>query len=352
MFENYDFDYIMDNMLSKVPDTIDKREGSIIYDALAPSATELENMYVALDMILNEGFADTASYYYLIKRAAERGIFPTEATSAVLKMITEPNTVNVNIGERFNLDELNYIVTAKISDGIYKVQCETTGTEGNGHFGELIPIDFIQNLQKATIAELLVPGEEEEAEEDFRNRYFSSLNSQAFGGNVTDYKEKVNALNGVGGVKVVRAWNGGGTVKLIIINSTYTKPSAELIQSVQTEIDPVEGAGYGIAPIGHVVAVDGITESIINISSTITYQDGYNFEDIKSFIESAIDSYFTELAREWADNDNLVVRISQIETRLLNVTGILDIANTKLNNQDQNITLSLSEIPKRGEVVG
>lgn len=352
MFENYTFDYIMDNMLSQVSDTIDKREGSIIYDALAPAAIELSNMYVALDMVMNEGFADTASYYYLIKRAAERGIFPEEATYAVLKMIVEPNTIEVSVGERFNLDELNYTVTAKISDGIYKVQCETAGTEGNGHFGELIPIDYIQNLQSATITELLVPGEEEESEEDFRSRYFNSLSSQAFGGNVTDYKEKVNAIAGVGGVKIVRAWNGGGTVKLIIINSTYTKPSTELIQSVQTEIDPEEGDGYGIAPIGHVVTVDGVIESVINVSTTITYQEGYIFDDIKSYIESAIDNYFEELASEWADNDNLVVRISQIETRLLNVTGILDITNTKLNNQDQNITLVSNEIPVRGEVVG
>ena len=33
------FDYIMNRMLESVPDTVDKREGSIIYDALAPSAT-------------------------------------------------------------------------------------------------------------------------------------------------------------------------------------------------------------------------------------------------------------------------------------------------------------------------
>lgn len=32
------FDYIMNRMLESVPDTVDKREGSIIYDALAPAA--------------------------------------------------------------------------------------------------------------------------------------------------------------------------------------------------------------------------------------------------------------------------------------------------------------------------
>ena len=35
------FDYIMNRMLESVRDTVDKREGSIIYDALAPAAAEL-----------------------------------------------------------------------------------------------------------------------------------------------------------------------------------------------------------------------------------------------------------------------------------------------------------------------
>ena len=40
---------------------------------------------------------------------------------------------------------------------------------------------------------------------------FDSMDAQSFGGNVADYKERVNAMNGVGGVKVYPVWNGGGT---------------------------------------------------------------------------------------------------------------------------------------------
>ena len=61
MFEEYTFEVILNAMLARVPDTIDKRQGSIIYNALAPAAVELQNMYINLDVILNETFADTAS---------------------------------------------------------------------------------------------------------------------------------------------------------------------------------------------------------------------------------------------------------------------------------------------------
>ena len=48
----------------------------------------------------------------------------------------------------------------------------------------------------------------------------------------------------------------------------------------------------------------------------------------------------------------LVVRISQIETRLLNAPGILDIQKTKLNGQDANLILEEMQIPKRGAFHG
>ena len=43
------FEFILDRMLDRVPDTVDKREGSIIYDALAPAAAELAKTYMELE---------------------------------------------------------------------------------------------------------------------------------------------------------------------------------------------------------------------------------------------------------------------------------------------------------------
>lgn len=85
MYENITYEDILQRMLDRVPNNMDKREGSIIYDALAPAAIELQLMYIELDVIMNESFADTASREYLIKRASERGITPEPATNAILK---------------------------------------------------------------------------------------------------------------------------------------------------------------------------------------------------------------------------------------------------------------------------
>ena len=352
MYENITYEDILQRMLDRIPDTMDKREGSLIYDALAPAAVELQLMYIEFDTILKETFADTASRENLIKRAAERGIIPEPATNAVLKGEFTPTTLEIPIGCRFSCDKMNYIVIEKIADGQYKFECEEVGKIGNTQFGQLIPIDYIDGLQTANLTDILVPGEDEEDTELFRKRYLNSFNSQSFGGNVEDYKEKTNAIDGVGGVKVYPVWNGGGTVKLVIINSDYKVPSQTLINNVQTAIDPIQnqGQGLGIAPIGHTVTVMECGETVVDITTKIIFQEGWEWEDLKPYAEKVIDDYFRELAYDWDSSDNLIVRVSQIEIRLLNLAGVLDIADTTINGVAQNLTIESDNIPIRGVV--
>lgn len=353
MYEDITYEILLNRMLARIDNSYDKREGSIIYNALAPAAVELQNMYIELDVILNETFADTASRDSLIKRAAERGIKPDEATYAILK--GQFNKA-ISIGARFSLDTLNYVVTELINDTshTYKLKCETAGAIGNENLGTLIPIEYIAGLTSAQLTEVLTPGEDAEETEIFRAKYFDTLSSQSYGGNKAEYKEKTNAINGVGGTKIYPVWNGGGTVKLVIINSTYGVPSGSLVADVQTAIDPIgnQGQGNGIAPIGHVVTVQGVTAQTINITVDITYQSGWDFAAAKSYIFAAIDAYFLELNKTWEDNKNLIVRISQIETRLLSITGILDVANTTINGVASNFTVDSNKIPIRGTVNG
>lgn len=351
MYENVTFETILQQMLDRVPNTVDKREGSIIYNALAPAAVELQSVYIELDTILNESFADTQSRTYLIKRAAERGISPKAATKSVLKGVFN---IDIPIGSRFSLEELNYLVAGKITTGEFRVECETAGSIGNSYIGQLIPINYIAGLTSAELTEILIPGEDEEDTEAIRQRYFDSLEAQAFGGNVADYKQKTKTLPGVGGVKVYPVWNGGGTVKLVIMDSTYGVPSPTLIGEVQTAVDPVVNAGEGIgfAPIGHVVTVEGVTATTVNLSTTITYQEGWTWLDIEPYVNEAIDNYFLELAEIWDIESALIVRISQIETRLLNLTGIIDIADTTINSVASNLTLDPNSVPVRGVISG
>lgn len=347
MFEEKTYENLLNDKLTRISDKFDKREGAIIYDAVAPNSAETAQVYIMLKWILEMTYADTATGEYLERRTSELGINREQPTKAIVKGVFEPIDV-VKVGDRFSCDELNYIVTS-IHDDYCELECETEGTIANGNVGQLIAIEYIQGLQNATITEVLKPAEDAETDDHLRARYFASLRTKAYGGNMADYEEKVHAIEGVGGVKVTPVWNGGGTVKLTLIDSDYNVPSQYLIDSVQNLIDPTQdGHGVGIAPIGHIVTVDGVTNVVINVETNITYADGWNYESTKVYIEKALDDYFLELRKEWEANTTLIVRIAQIETRLLACTGILDIADTTINGSDKNLQLGKYEVPTRG----
>lgn len=352
MFKSMTFDVIMERMLSKVPNAMDKREGSIIYDALAPAAAELTEAYIQLDAAFNESFADTQTRPYLIRRAGERGIKPKTASKAVLKGVFTPSTLEIRMNSRFNLDDLNYSVIGKISAGVYRLECETEGAAGNEKLGNLIPINYISGLETAQITELMIPGEDEEDTENLRKRYFDSFSQSSYGGNIADYIEKANSISGVGATKVTPAWQGGGTVLLTILDSECNAASASLVKEVQNIIDPAKDAsGIGVAPIGHIVTVRTADIVPVAVSCSIAWRDGYSFSGAKNQIEAVMNAYLQEIRQQWSELDFSTVRILQVESRLLNnVDGIVDISNTKLNGVAANLNLGAYEIPSLGGV--
>lgn len=347
MYEDKTYEALLQEKLARVASTLDKREGSIIFDAMAPNSIESAMIYVALDTILNETFADTASRDYLIKRCAERGITPLAATAAKGLGVF---SMDIPLGSRFSCDKYNWVAVEQTGPGQYYMLCETAGADPNGYTGPLVPIEYIDGLATAELNSIVINGEDEETTEALRLRYLNSFDNQSYGFNRSQYIEVTEKLPGVGGCKPYRAWNGPGTVKLVITDSEYLPPSSELLNAVQTEIDPTvnAGDGVGLAPIDHVVTVTGVTSLAINISTRLSFAPGWNLEECLPYIQQAIDGYFYELNSTWSKETNLLVRVSQIESRLLAIDGIVDITSTKLNNLAGNVTLGADVVAVRG----
>lgn len=350
-YENVDFETILERMLNRVPERYDKRETGVVYTALAPAAAELAIMYMELDIILQDTFADTASRDYLVRRVAERGIVPEEATKSVVKGVFTPASINVPIGTRFSVDELNFVVIDKISDGEYQLESEQIGTIGNDAIGTAIPIDYVDGLETANVTELLIPGEDEENTESIRARYFQTFDTKPFGGNKKDYIQKTNSIEGVGKTKVTPVWQGGGTVLLTILGADFNKATQTLINRVQNEVDPLQNQqGGGTAPIGHVVTVNTVNEVVVNFALNVTFEEGYSFSGQKDAITAVIEDYLFSLRENWADQSHVTVRTAQIDTKILALEGVIDIGNTRINGVNQNLVLTEYDIPILGGV--
>ena len=345
------YEEILQRCLDRIPNTIDKRQGSIIYDALAPCCVELAQMYIELSGIYDQVFIDTAVGEALDKLVEQNGVKRKDATYALRK--GEFNMV-VPVGNRFSDGENTYIVIENIVGTNNSIlRCEQAGVVGNSYYGPLTPITYLQGLTRAELTDIIDMGDDVESDEDLRVRYMESVTAPEFGGNVSDYQNKVKSLTGVGGCKVVPIWNGGGTVKLIITNSQGGVPTSSLVNDVQEAVDPNQDQqGLGIAPIGHIVTVEGAVARNIAVSATFTLESGVDPTDIQDSVNNIVDNYFKSLSTNWDKEDNLIARISQLETRLLGVAGVLDITNTKMNNSTSNLSLESNEIPVReGDVV-
>ena len=158
MYEDMTYESLLAGMLAYAleqaaerEETLDSREGSMLWYGSAPAAVEGQNLYIMLDTILNETFADTATRPYLLRRARERGLLPKPASYAIGRAVTTPPEVEIPIGARFSMNDLNFAVTEKESPGVYRAMCETLGEAGNEGVGKLIPIEYIKGLELSLI---------------------------------------------------------------------------------------------------------------------------------------------------------------------------------------------------------
>lgn len=356
MFEDMTYENIMARCIERVPNSLDKREESVVSQAISAAAAELATLYTLLSTQMDRAFPDTATDIDLTNKAKERSVFRLPATYAIRKgVFTDSNGVpmDIPIGSRWSGGDVNFTATAKIETGAFQMTAETTGEAGNLHTGVLFYIDFVENLGSAQLTDVLIYGEEEESDDALRARYMESLDVTTYGGNIADYKSRTEAIPGVGKCKVYPIWNGGGTVKLVITSAGGGVPSGELVSQVQQTIDPpgFTGEGKGIAPIGHQVTVAPVTAETVNIAFTLAFDDGYTWDSLQGAIIAAIEVYFAECVREWADTEQITLRIARVDSAVLTVQGVLDIGGTTLNGTAQNLTLETEEIPQLGTVI-
>lgn len=137
-----------------------------------------------------------------------------------------------------------------------------------------------------------------------------------------------------------------------ILDSEFNQASQTLVEAVQEYLDPQDyaGEGSGIAPIGHVVSVRTAEAVEINVVITPVYETGYEWQDLQDSITNAMEAYLLELRKSWPQNENLIIRINQIKTRLLGIKGILDVASAAINDREENLILGSLAIPVLGSV--
>ena len=318
-----------------------------------------------LKNVLLETFVVTATGEYLDYRAQETGLERIEATKAIVRArLTreDGSPFSVAMGSRFSSigdDPVYYTVIGAEEEGIFRLQAEIAGESGNKYIGVLLPLNNFNGLAEAMVTEILIPARDTETDEELRKRIIDSKEIVTFGGNITDYYYLTSGIQGVGAVQIYPVWNGGGTVRLVILDDTYKAANEVLVERVQQMIDPTSNQqGIGYAPIGHQVTVAAPTNKTIDVEFEPTLNLGVSYPQLADTIHQVIEDYFDKVRRGWDERTDAgyecwVFR-SQITAAILSVLGVANVQGLKLNGLEADVQLELSndkqELPLLGEV--
>lgn len=348
MFEAQTYEAIMQRMLDRVPDDIDKREGSIIWDALSPEALEFSKLYVELDNILNLVFARTSYGEYLDLIAESHGIERKPAVNAVGylwlegipgSIISAPVEIKVSINDEVIkytvVDEDDKAIDVQIPQegtGEYRVLCSEAGSKGNIAANSIEFYENITGISRIYNTEAFYGGVEEEADSALLQRLLEKVKNPPSSGNINDYIRWTKEITGAESVKVIPLWNGPGTVKLIVYGSKGMPVTQEVVNNVKAYIDPDNNAGEGKAPLGASVTV--VTVQIKEVSIEITslsIKSDYTLEGVKNSIKDNLENYLENVL----PGDTVILK--SVEAVIMNTAGVLDFSFLKINGQSSNL---------------
>jgi uncharacterized phage protein gp47/JayE len=341
------FDETLGRMLSGVPDDMDKRSSSVIYNSLAPAAMEIAGVRSELEINQEQSFFMTANGENLDRCGENLGVSRLRATHAIRNGETRSaagDLFNAPIGSRFAVpdtnNEITFVLAEYIEVGACLLRCEQAGSIGNEHQGELLPLQIVNGLGGVSITSVYFSGSDQEPDEAYRLRIRNRLKEKPFAGNIAAYRQIMQETANARQTKVFPAWQGGGTVLISALDANNAPFTPAYLADIKNLIDPAEysGEGVGIAPIGHSVTIVSPTFFDLTVSANLTL-DGVTTEQINPAVIAAINLYLQRVTAGWESADSLTIFVSNIVSAIVAVERVVDVTGVLLNGQAGNIVL-------------
>ena len=378
--EIYTKEYLLNLALTEVPDDLDKRQGSIIYDTLAIVCAKMADVFVEVIQNIEQGYIKSATRDMAIEyRVAERGIERQEETYAErLGIFTYPSgtPATVPLGSMFSTIEENkenvvnfqvispYMVDGKEIAGSYVLQCQTAGTVGNTYFGEILPLSSLDTLGSATISTVITPARNREENDSLKERYFATFNIEAFGGNIADYRQYMQQFAGVGQTQIYPRTQENEQIVLSCVDTSNQPISIDYQNTIKQTLDPenyynngndTSGMGLGVVPIGHKVSVMAPDNFPINVDLTVILANTAYLETVIQNIRTNIQAYIKRVQDIWDDGDGeyeTIIYYNQVLVAASSAEGVVNIDSLTINGQEQNIVLTQNRTEQHFPVLG
>ncbi len=335
MYEDKTYENVMEEMLERVRDDVDKREGSIIWDAVAAVSYKLAEMFFLLDNYPDLIMPDTTTGEYMDRTYAAFGLARKDAVKAIRRFTA---STAIDVGSQWKIQDVVYTVTKSEGSLSYLAECEQAGSIGNQYSGEMTPVNDFSSAT-VTMTDIVSPGSDAESDDDFRSRFYNKVRKPSTSGNANDYYNWTMECNGVGAAKVIPLADGAGTVKILITDAEMGEASSTLINDVKAHVESVR-------PIGATITVSSATEKAINVTANVQLASGIDLDIVQEQFRETINYYLQENTF-----DTAYISMAKIGNILIDIDGVEDYDALKLNGTAANVQLAASEIAVIGTVV-
>ncbi|NFI95066.1 baseplate J/gp47 family protein [Clostridium botulinum] len=343
-------DDIHKRMINNAPANINNIEGDLFWDNTRPCAEEIARIKnISLVNLLKSRFPQTAIDKDLDLCGEEEGVPRKDADYAIQKIkivgnpgtniykdriVCTPATEERKSIEFLILEDVNIQGNGEIT---VNAKCTKPGSIGNVSIGEInILAKSISGVTSISNIEIVKYGVNIEDDNSYRERILQKARTPATSGNKYHYLNWAMEVTGVGAAKI---FSGAGVVKVVIVDSNKHAATKQLIEDVYEHIDEVRPILAGS------LTVVSAAEKKLNITAKVKTLQGLNLGEIQQ--------EFIELLKEYLKSISFkteYISIAKIGNLLLNVYGVLDYADLKIDNLASNISLKDEEIAVLGNV--
>lgn len=352
---------IHQRMMNALPEDIDDMPGGFPWDFTFPTAliaSQLLNFQLPRTLMLM--YPQYAWGEWLDLHGVQAGVYRKTAGKAAGKIKIEGEAGTV-IPEGFvvcteataDAPSLAYRTEKEALIGEeghveIPILAEAAGTAHNVRSGTIrLSLKSWKGITGIENPEPVTGGTEQETDEAYRTRILEAFAGKdvSYIGNDTDYIRWAKEVTGIGDCIVIPAWNGPGTVKLVLIDSNGAPANEHLLQEVYEHIVSPADRSKRLLPTA-------CADLTVTAASTVqvTYQcHGLKFdhttdlEQIKKDFCELLKPVYTEAKQEG------ILRYNQVRPVVTDIPGVEDFDTFLMQGAMENIVLSKEEYPETGD---
>lgn len=351
MYENKTVDDFRSLMLSHIDNEYKKREGYPTYDLISAFSFGLASCWDLAYDVAKKLDVENLSGEELDLFISERtGLDRKQATKSKGEITIVQGNGSILKGDLFATEQgIQFVATEskEVHAGdIVKIESVMGGQVTNVGIGEIseMPVT-LQGIYKVTNNIALTGGYDKETDVDYRERYYTKLRTPVNGVNANQYVLWAESVDGVGKARCIPIWNGINTVKVVLIGNDFKPASDDLVQRVQTYIDPNKnGDGSGVATIGAVTTVVKATTVNVNIDVYGLKVSGA-LEETKTAIKNNLDRYI----KTSAFNKDYI-SLAKIGLVIAETPNVEDYREIRLNGSHDSLQLQQDQCGVLNEV--